>query len=79
MKTLEVSAQHEPLKMAFFDIGRAHLYVVVDRDLFAELLEELNQKPGQDVVAPQLEKGWYGSKDARRISQGDYRTLSPGT
>ena len=51
MISLQVIVRGEPLMMAFFDIRRCHFHEVLHREVFADLLDELHQKLGPDVVA----------------------------
>ena len=63
------------LKLAGYDISRAHFNAELNREVFAELPEELRADfPGQDVVA-RLKKSWYGLQDASSLWQGDYSKL----
>ena len=48
---LQMSAGGMALRMAFFDIRRAHFYGTLDREMLGDLLDELKQKHGRDVVA----------------------------
>lgn len=74
MMSRRTSSRGKPLKLAFFDISRAHFYGELDREVFAELPTELKHKYGDDMVA-KLKKSWYGLQDASRIWQGDYTKL----
>ena len=79
MLSLMVSQKKAPsgkeLKLAVFDISRAHFYGKLDRAVYAELPEEEKLKyPGRDVCA-RLKKSWYGLQDASAIWQGDYSDL----
>ena len=49
--THEITVRGDALKMASFDMSRARFYGVVDRDVSAEIHEELKQKHGPDIVA----------------------------
>ena len=51
MTSRRTSSRGKQLKMAFFEISRARFYGKLDREVHAELPEELKIKYGRDVEA----------------------------
>jgi hypothetical protein len=74
MTSRQTSSGGKQLKVTFFDISQARFYGKVDREVCAELPEELKIKHGRDVAA-KLKKSWHGAQDARHIWQGDCTDL----
>ena len=59
------------LTLAFYGLSRAHFHRKLNRDVCAELPEELKLKRGRDSVA-ELKRSWYELQDACRTRHQDY-------
>jgi hypothetical protein len=61
----------KPMKVAMFDISRAHFYGTARRRVFVDLVDEDKEKFGHDKCGL-LKKSMYGTQDASNIWQDDY-------
>jgi len=71
--TLRLSKTRKPMRLAIYDISRAHFYASSDRPVFVTLPEEWAAKhPG---CCGRLNKTMYGRQDASNRWQADYTEL----
>jgi len=66
-----------PLKLAFYDISRAHFYGEPVRDIYVELPEEA-EEAADKTKCGLLEKSMYGTRDASQRWQDHYTKLFVG-
>eukprot|EP00913_Durusdinium_trenchii_P009578 g8998.t1 len=67
-------AEVEDLKLANWDISRAHFMGQAARDLYMRLLEEDEFHPDdQEPMVAKLQRSMYGTQGASKIFQEDYR------
>ena len=69
--SMKVSRHGRPLKLAFFDISRAHLYGKPKRAIYVDLPEE----EAEEGKCALLERTMYGTRDASQAWQSDYSEL----
>ena len=71
LTTLRKSTRGGELKLAFWDVSRAHFYGHARRRIFARLPDE-DYTEGKVAL---LQRSWYGTQDAASIWQDDYAGL----
>eukprot|EP00971_Amphidinium_carterae_P218872 4344365-Amphidinium_carterae.1 len=77
--TLGVSPKGKPLKLALWDISRAHLYSDAQRDLYVELPpEDAQLETDTETMCGLVLRSMYGTQDASQVWQKDYAKLLGG-
>eukprot|EP00971_Amphidinium_carterae_P141680 2806772-Amphidinium_carterae.3 len=77
--SLGVSPQGKPLKLALWDVSRAHLYGDTQRDLYVELpIEDSHHSDDVEPMRGLLLRSMYGTQDASQIWQKNYTKLLGG-
>ena len=70
--TRRVSRRGHQLKIGLFDVSRAHLYGLAQRELYTELPEEL----AREGFCAKVLRSLYGTQDVSHVWQKDYTVLS---
>jgi hypothetical protein len=72
--SMKNSARGKSLKLATFDISRAHFYGTAEREIYVEITDEEKREVGADMCGI-LRRSMYGTQDASAIWQKDYVEL----